>query len=146
MMKKLIAFSLVLFFGCAALLAQSPVGRWKTIDDATGKVRSIVEVYEYQGKLYGKIIDLLNRTADEDVDPICKVCPGARKDKKVKGMVILSGLAKSGSEWTGGNILDPKNGKEYSCTLSMENADKLKVRGYIGFSMIGRTQYWLRDK
>lgn len=146
MMKKLIAFSLVLLFASVTLMGQTPVGKWKTIDDATGKVRSIVEIYEYQGKLYGKILELLNRTPDEDVDPICKVCPGARKDKKVKGMVILSGLSKSGSEWTGGNILDPKNGKEYSCTLSMENADKLKVRGYIGFSMIGRTQYWLRDK
>lgn len=140
------ALAFVLVLSCVSLMAQSPVGKWQTIDDVTGKVRSIVEVYESGGKLYGIVRELRNRTADEETDPICKVCPGARKDKKVIGMIILSGLSKSGNEWTGGNILDPKNGKEYSCTISMEGADKLKVRGYVGFSMIGRTQYWVRNK
>lgn len=145
-MKQLSIFVLSLIFFSVSALAQSPVGKWQTVDDVTGKVRSTVEVYESGGKLYGVIRALHNRTADEDADPVCEVCPGSRKGKKVVGMIILSGLTKKGNEWSGGKILDPKNGKEYDCYLSMENADKLKLRGYIGFSMLGRTQYWNRLK
>ncbi len=145
-MKSLTIFVFTLMIFCGNIFAQSPVGKWQTIDDVTGKVRSTVEVYESGGKLYGVVRSLHNRTADEDVDPICEVCPGSRKGKKVIGMIILSGLVKKGTEWSGGKILDPKNGKEYDCYISMENADKLKVRGYVGFSMLGRTQYWNRLK
>lgn len=145
-MKHLTVFIFTLLVWVGSVMAQSPIGKWQTIDDVTGKVRSTVEVYESGGKLYGVVRALHNRTADEDADPICTVCPGSRKGKKVIGMIVLSGLTKSGNEWSGGKILDPKNGKEYDCYISMENADKLKVRGYMGFSMLGRTQYWTRLK
>jgi uncharacterized protein (DUF2147 family) len=62
------------------------------------------------------------------------------------GFTIIKGLTKDGSEYNGGKITDPKNGKSYKCYLTLESKDKLKVRGYVGFALIGRTQYWSRVK
>ncbi len=59
-------------------------------------------------------------------------------------MNILTGLSKNGDEWNGGKILDPENGKTYKCYITLEDKNKLKLRGYIGFSLIGRTEYWYR--
>jgi uncharacterized protein (DUF2147 family) len=118
----------------------SPVGRWKTVDDATKKPKSIVDIYEQGGKLYGKIIKLF-REPGEEADPKCDKCKGAKKDQRVIGMVILEGLTKDGDEWKGGTITDPANGKTYRCKIALENG-KLKVRGFVGVSLLGRTQYW----
>lgn len=148
LMKSLPLF-LVMCMMTLVAMAQSPVGTWKTIDDETGKARSIVEIYEQDGKLYGKVVKLLNRTADEEQDPSCDECDedDPRYNKKVVGMVILTDLEKAdGNEWEDGEILDPKNGSVYSCYIELEEADKLKVRGYLGFSLLGRTQYWYREK
>lgn len=128
--------------------AQSVVGKWKTIDDETKKEKSIVEIYIQEGKLYGKIIQLF-REPGEDPDPVCEECDkdDPRYMKKVAGMVIMEGLEKSNDkEWEDGNILDPKNGKVYGCNVELLSDDKLKLRGYIGFSLLGRTQYWYRVK
>jgi uncharacterized protein (DUF2147 family) len=125
----------------AAAQRTTPFGKWKTIDDSTGKAKSIVEIYEQGGKLYGKITKLF-RGPNEDQDPKCDKCKGAKHNQRVIGMVILEGLKKDGDEWNGGTITDPANGKTYKCKIRVENG-KLKVRGYIGFSLLGRTQYWL---
>ena len=74
----------------------------------------------------------------------CDKCEGADKGKPVEGLVIIKGLTKDGNEWTDGDILDPTKGKLYSCTLKLEGKDKLKVRGYLGVSLLGRTQTWTR--
>ena len=119
------------------------VGTWKTIDDETGKARSHVRIYEAtDGKFYGKIEQLLNRTADEDKDPNCDVCPGDRKGKKVIGMTIVRGMVKESNRYSQGFILDPKKGKEYDCTLWLSEKDTLKVRGWWG--PVYRTQTWYR--
>ena len=144
-MKQLTVFAFACLLACTQLFAQSVLGKWKTIDDVTGKTKSIVEIYEYQGKTYGKVIQLF-RTPSEDQDPICDKCTDYRKNKKIIGMNVVTGLTKSGSEWSGGEITDPNNGKTYKCYITLESADKLKVRGYIGISMVGRTQYWYREK
>jgi len=123
--------------------SQKVTGKWKTIDDVTGKEKSYVEIYENNGKIYAKILELLT---PGDENKICDLCEGENKDKPVKGMVVINGLLKDGDEWNGGTILDPKNGKIYKCYITLENDDKLKVRGYIGFSLLGRTQYWYRMK
>lgn len=133
---------LAFFLGLFVSYCQSPVGTWATIDDETGKVKSHVQIYEKDGKLYGKIIKLLIKPENEN----CTKCSGAMKNKPLIGLEIMKGLKKDGEEWTGGTIVDPKKGKEYSCTVTMENKDKLKLRGYIGISLIGRTQYWTRVK
>lgn len=138
---KQLTFILTLFFLGNFVTAQSVTGTWKTIDDNTGKARSYIKVYEQDGKLYGKIVKILDPAKQ---DKICTKCKGSKKNKKVLGLVILEGLEKDGSKWDDGKITDPDNGKEYSCNVQLDGADKLKVRGYIGFSLIGRTQVWER--
>lgn len=121
--------------------AQSIIGNWKTLDDVTQKEKSIIQIFEQDGKIYAKITELLT---PGDENKICEECEGTNKDKPLKGMIIIDGLKKDGDEWNNGKILDPKNGKIYKCYITLEEANKLKVRGYIGFSLIGRTQYWYR--
>jgi len=125
--------------------AQSPVGFWKTIDDETQKPKSIVEIYEVDGKLHAKVVKLF-REPSEEQNPMCDECKGAKKDKPIIGMEIMWGLEKDDDEWEDGKILDPKNGKTYSCYISLEDDNTLKVRGFVGFSLIGRTQYWYRTE
>ena len=71
---------------------------------------------------------------------------GSKKGQKIKGLVIIEDIKKDGDEYNDGTILDPENGKEYKCYLELEEPNKLKVRGYLGFSLLGRTQYWIRKK
>jgi uncharacterized protein (DUF2147 family) len=125
--------------------AKSPVGRWKTIDDATGKVQSVVSIWKEDGKLFGRILKLIDPDP-KDPNPHCVDCTGEQKGLPVVGLQILSDLQQDGDTWSGGTILDPANGKTYKCLLSIEDGGmKLKVRGFLGVSLLGRTQYWLRE-
>ncbi len=119
---------------------QSIIGTWKSIDDETGKEKSIVEIYIKDGKAFGKITKLF-LTPNEDQDPTCTECTDYRKGKKVIGMTIITNMVKDGDEWEDGEIMDPNNGKIYDCKLWVEDG-KLKVRGYIAFFF--RTQTWLK--
>jgi hypothetical protein len=124
----------------------TPVGRWKTVDDDTGKISSVVVIWDEDGTLYGRIEKLANPDP-HDPDPRCTRCEGVMKDKPLIGLRILWNLRKSDDRWSGGEVLDPGNGKTYRCFVVVESGGKrLKVRGFIGFSLLGRTQYWLRDK
>ncbi|WP_250623854.1 DUF2147 domain-containing protein [Pinirhizobacter soli] len=142
------AFALALVAGPVAAFAAeltTPVGTWKTIDDKTGEAKALVQITDSGGKLEGKIIKILK--SDDGPNPVCKECDGERKNKPVEGMTILWGLAKDGDEWNGGQILDPKNGKIYKAKLSLDDGGrKLNVRGYIGFSLMGRSQVWQRQE
>ncbi len=120
--------------------SQDIVGKWKTIDDADGKPRSIVEIYKQGDKYFGRIAEIFYR-ANETPDPVCDKCTDDRKGKKIIGMVIIRNLEKKGNEFRGGDILDPNNGKIYDCKLWVENG-VLKVRGYIAF--LYRTQNWYK--
>jgi uncharacterized protein (DUF2147 family) len=124
-----------------SMQSQSVVGKWKTIDDATGEAKSIVEVFSKSGKIYAKVIDILDPAIKNS---LCQKCSDEDRNKPILGLTIIKGLSKDGAEYNSGEILDPKNGKLYKCALTLESKDKLKVRGYIGFSLIGRTQYWHR--
>ncbi len=141
-MKKLflIAFILISYVG---INAQDVTGKWKTIDDESGKPKSIIEIYREGDKYYGKIIELLT---EKNKDGVCRTCETKYKDKNIIGLVILKDLVKDGDEYNDGEIMDPKNAKTYSAYIKLEEPDKLKVRGYIGFSLLGRTQYWYRVK
>lgn len=124
----------------------SPSGLWKTIDDKTGKVKSLVRISESGGEFQGKI-ERLFRDADQDQNPKCDKCEGSNKDQPFIGLTILFNIKKDGDEFSGGKILDPANGKLYSSKLKLvENNKKLEVRGYIGMPMFGRTQIWLREE
>jgi uncharacterized protein (DUF2147 family) len=123
----------------------SPVGRWRTVDDITGKAKSVVLIWEESGKLFGRVQKLLNPDP-HDPNPTCDGCAGDQKGQPVIGLRILWNLQKDGDGWSGGTILDPATGRTYKCLLSVEDGGmKLKVRGFIGFSLLGRTQYWLRE-
>lgn len=137
--------ALLLVFATTAWAQSSPVGMWKTIDDNTGEARSIVKIYEEDGKLYGDVVEILkarpDAPRDEDGTIICTVCPGDRKNQPVEGLNILWGLEKDGDEWNDGTILDPENGKTYKAKIWLEDGN-LMVRGFVGFSLLGRTQEW----
>ncbi len=123
----------------------SPIGLWRTVDDATGKAKSVVLIWEEHSRLYGRIQKLVDPDP-KDPHPTCDDCTGNQKGKPVIGLQILSDLQKDGDGWSGGTILDPSNGKIYKCLLALEDGGmKLKVRGFIGVSLLGRTQYWLRE-
>ena len=142
---KLILNTFILLFAFHFSFAQekSIVGQWKTIDDETGSAKSIVEITEENGQIVGKILKLFKKP-EEDQNPKCDKCSGDKKDKPVIGMTILWDLKKKGdSNWADGQILDPKNGKTYSCKAELlEEGKKLKVRGFIGISLLGRSQVW----
>jgi uncharacterized protein (DUF2147 family) len=147
-MRKLMGASLLAMM-CAmpAAMAQgaSAAGAWKTIDDETGKPKSLVRITEENGVLTGRI-EKLFRAPDQDQNPKCTACEGARKDQPLIGMTILSGLKKDGNEYAGGEILDPAKGKTYKSKAQLkDNGSKLEVRGYIGAPMFGRSQTWVRE-
>lgn len=123
------------------LSAQSPIGVWETIDDNTGKAKSYVEIYEDNGKLYGKIKKIIDPAKQ---DRVCEKCTGDQKDQPVLGMQILTDMKKSGKTWSGGKILDPESGSLYTCKIWLDGENTLKVRGYIAF--LYRTQTWNRIK
>lgn len=124
----------------------SPVGLWKNIDDQSGKVRSLIRITETNGELSGKI-EKIFQEAKEDSNPKCDKCTDARKGQPIIGMVFMTGLKKDGDEYSGGEILDPDNGKIYKSKLEViEGGKKLKVRGFIGVSLFGRSQIWLRSE
>lgn len=124
--------------------AASPEGYWKTVGDDGGRPQSVVKIWVEDGKAYGRIVKLF-RKPDEPRDPVCKKCEGPKKNKRVVGLTVLEGLEREDGEWTGGSILDPANGETYNCFIEvLDGGEKLKVRGYVGFSLFGRTQHWHR--
>lgn len=139
---KLLALVL-LMLPLAAFAQNTPVGRWKTIDDETGKVKSIVEITQASnGTVSGKVVEVLS--SDRGPNPTCDKCSGANKDKPVKGMTILWGLKKDGEGWSGGTVLDPAKGKTYKSKLKMiDGGKKLGMSGCVAF--ICREQVWVRE-
>lgn len=119
--------------------AQDIAGRWVTIDDNTGKRRSVVEITVTNGKAYGRIVEIFDPAKR---DRSCEVCTDDRKGKKVLGMEIIRSMERDEDEWENGTILDPENGKVYDCKMWLENGS-LKVRGYVAFFF--RTQTWVRE-
>lgn len=143
-MKKFIitCFVLVLTIAAQAQSTSDIIGKWTTVDDETGQAKSTVEIFKKSdGKYYGKIIKLLQKPENDN----CVNCKDDRKNKPLLGLEIIRGLKKEGNEFAGGTITDPKTGKTYKCIIT-RNGEKLNVRGYIGLSLIGRTQTWTLSK
>ncbi|WKS95575.1 DUF2147 domain-containing protein [Riemerella columbina] len=135
-MKKIAFATLALLF---SVMSYAQIeGKWKTIDDETGKAKSIVEIFKKNdGKYYGKVVQLLITPAD----PNCSSCKDDRKGQPILGMEVIRGLKKDGNDFDGGTITDPKTGKVYKCSVKREG-NQLNVRGYVGISLLGRTQTW----
>jgi uncharacterized protein (DUF2147 family) len=120
----------------------SPVGRWRTVDDATGKVKSIVAIREENGKLYGTIEELFDPPVPH---PTCYLCTGDLKDRPLVGLQILWDFVPDGTQWSGGQVLDPETGKIYRASLALEDGGKkLRLHGYFFVTLLGRTEHWLR--
>lgn len=141
MFKKIFLFALLGLMGCV-VQAQSLIGTWKSVDDATRQDKSYVQLYEENGKMYGKVTKFLNPKTDPN--RVCAQCTDWRKNQKIMNMMIVRDMVKDDKTWKGGKILDPENGKEYSCTMWIENQkpNELRVRGWIG--PFYRTQTWYR--
>lgn len=121
----------------------SPAGRWKAIDDRTGEARGIVRIYEDHGVLFGKIEAALN---PEEAGEHCDLCMDDRRGKPIIGLVVMRSLRKQGSEYGGGDILDPDTGMIYRCKLRLlDQGQRLLVRGYLFAPLLGRTQIWIRE-
>lgn len=155
-MKKILAGVIiclfaVVFFSVNAKTQSPIIGTWKTINDEgpdKGKASSHVEIFEKDGLYFGKISKLLLGPQDE----LCTKCYGDLKNKPMLGMIILQNMKKTenvdkklGLEYSGGTIMDPDNGETYKCKMWV-NDDVLTSRGYIGISLFGRSQQWLRVK
>ena len=119
----------------------SVTGTWVNIDDETGEEKSEIVLYIEDGKLYGRIERLL---LPEDQGKLCTQCKGKNKNQPIEGLVIVQGLSKEEEQWSNGDIMDPANGKSYDCIIRLEDQNTLNVRGYLGFSFLGRSQVWKR--
>ena len=119
--------------------------QWQTIDDKTGEKKAVIQLTESGGKVSGKIIKVLNK---EKADAFCTKCPGSLKNKPVEGLQILSGLKADGNnQWSDGKLVDPESGKTYSGKLTLsDNGQSLKLRGFVGTPVFGRSQTWQRIK
>lgn len=139
--RALAAILLAFIASAAAASDWTPLGLWTTIDDRSGKVRSEVRIYEREGALHGRIEKIIlpgkhNR---------CVACTDLRRDQPALGLVIIRNMKRDGDAWTGGDVLDPENGKVYAATLRLEDEGRvLKLRGFVGLQMFGRTQTWTR--
>ena len=140
---SLLAISFLLTTSAFSVDMTSAVGNWITIDDKTGKAKSVVKITSVGDELRGAIIKIMD---PKNRNSVCELCKGKNKDKPVQGMTIMWGFKKAGAGWAGGAILDPNNGKVYKSKMSLsDSGKKLNVRGFIGFSFIGRTQTWIRQ-
>jgi len=124
----------------------TPAGLWKTIDDGSGKERALVRIVENNGVFEGRVEKIFDQPGD-DLQHLCRRCGGARKDKPIVGMVFIWGVKKDGDQYGGGEILDPNNGTIYRAKMKVTGGGrKLQVRAYIGWSLFGRSQTWIRQE
>jgi uncharacterized protein (DUF2147 family) len=151
MFRLALAAALLCGAGTAFAANDTPVGTWQQVDDATGKVTSIIQITDNGGELQAKVLKVMNMTpeqiARDGEHPRCTRCDGERRDQPVEGMTVMWGVHQDDDVWDGGHILDPKNGKVYKVKLTLKDGGaKLDVHGYIGFSLLGRSQTWVRQE
>jgi len=142
-MLKISLALIALVVHTAAVAQATPIGLWKTIDDESKTEKSLVRIAETGGVLSGSIEKVLDPAKEKDV---CEKCSDERKGKPIVGLNIIRNAkpdADDKSSWTGGEILDPNNGKTYRLRLKPHDGGKtLEVRGYIG--PFFRNQTWIR--
>jgi uncharacterized protein (DUF2147 family) len=122
----------------------SPAGLWKTVDDKTHKTRGLIRLFEKDGVIYGKIEASFD---PKEAAEVCDKCGGERKNKPIVGLLVLRDMKKRGAEYIGGDILDPESGWIYKCKMTLEDGgQRLIVRGFLGLSLLGRSQTWFRQE
>jgi len=143
--KLIIVLSLFLTSLTSAAFAAgvTPAGLWRTIDDNSGKPRSLVRISENNGE-YSAVIEK-GLLATDTPDAVCDKCKDERKGQRIVGMTIVKGIKLKDGHYEGGEILDPENGKTYRCLMKLDSTgNELEVRGFIGIALIGRSQIWTR--
>lgn len=139
---RIIAGLYVLIFSSLGLAQATPEGLWRTIDDETGEAKSHVRIDSRDGMFYGIVEEILNPDKKNNV---CDKCPGDRLGVPIEGLEIIRDMKAKGDSWAGGSILDPKKGKVYKARMSLnDSGQELTVRGFIGISLLGRSQLWER--
>jgi uncharacterized protein (DUF2147 family) len=138
-------FAALLFLSSVSVAsAASPIGLWKTVDDETGEERSFIRIKSVGQSIEGSVEEIIVLPGDDPAQ-LCTACEGSLKDQPVIGMRIMWGFEGEGSTWKEGYIMDPNNGKTYRCKLAVEDDNQsMRVRGYSGVSLLGRTQTWYR--
>jgi uncharacterized protein (DUF2147 family) len=120
----------------------SPIGLWRTIDDKTNKPRALVQIFARNGLLYGRVTTILD---GKYANVRCTDCAGDRQNQSVVGLEIIRDMHPDGDRWDGGTIINPETGDVYHCRFHLgPDGQTLVVRGFIGFSLIGRSQTWQR--
>ena len=135
-MKKLV-LTIFSVFIAVLLFAQgndSIIGKWQN-PSGEGKI----EIYKKSDKYYGKLYWIKDANKKDEKNPDEKL-----RSRKIQGLEILTNFAKDGDTYSGGQIYDPKSGKTYSCKMTLKGKDKLDIRGYMGVSLLGRTETWKR--
>lgn len=140
-LNKKYFFLLTIYFFSFTGISQTIFGTWNTYDEVSNEIESVIEIYEKDGRAFAKIVDIVD---SKKRSAICINCSGKLKNQPILNMDLLTGLKKNGEEWSGGKILDPKNGKYYKCYIKLIDRNTLKLRGYIGLSVFGRTTIWKR--
>lgn len=130
------------FLLSTSISAQSIIGQWVTYDDHSQEKKAVIEIYTQDNLYFAKIVE----SYDNSKSGFCETCKGEKYGQAIIGLVIIEDLKKDGEEYNEGTILDPDNGEVYNCYVELIEPNKLKVRGYIGISIFGRTQYWLRKE
>lgn len=142
-----IAAVTVIFLAALDAVAQpaTPAGLWQTVNER-GEREALVRIAEVAGELRGSVVQVFSPPAPS-ANPLCEACSGELKNKPIVGLEILRGLRWDGERYAGGEVLDPDEGRVYRCSLRLlEGGERLEVRGYVGISLFGRSQVWLRAR
>lgn len=136
---KLLLIALIASFTFVSNAQTAPqdavIGVWLSAEK-DGKI----QIYKQNDKYYGKLVWMKEQRKDaENPDP-------KLRGNDLQGVILLKNFKYTGKSWEDGTIYDPKNGKTYSCIIKAKGANNLDIRGFIGFSLLGRTTTWLRTK
>ena len=119
---------------------QNAVGHWQVVN-SDGTPGGKVDTYLENGKLFGRVTEARPGRSPQDV---CDKCSGEYRNQLILGLVIMRNFRPEGDDWVGGTVVDPENGKEYKGKIWTVDKDSLHLRGFIGISLLGRTESWVR--
>jgi uncharacterized protein (DUF2147 family) len=145
LVAKIVATTILIGVLPQAAADGSLAGRWATFDGKTKQRRSVIEIVLNGSEARGRIVELYVQPGEEP-DPVCQDCPGNARNRKIRGLQILTLRAEPSSGTWQGKVLDPEEGRVYMCVARLSTDNKhLELRGYVGFEIFGRTEVWARD-
>lgn len=144
-MKKLLTLSVFILLAIVSFASDNPddiIGTW-----ANSSNKAHIQIFKQGGKYYGKVVWLRNPNDASGKPKVDKKNPDVNaRNRKIIGLVVLRDFTFDGDEWKHGKIYNPEDGKEYKSLIKLQNKKQLAVRGYIGISLIGKTENFTRIK